>query len=88
MHHLAPFVETQCTIVGSANLVALRVSELQFDRTRMSALPVHPGWNHFALVSFQVAVIRIYRRSRAAVDIMLVAGIDRTVTISQNFSGD
>ena len=27
LHHLASFVETLCTIVGSTNLIALRMSE-------------------------------------------------------------
>jgi hypothetical protein len=40
LHHLTSLIETLCAIVGSTNLVPLRVSELQLDEIRMPALLV------------------------------------------------
>lgn len=40
LHHLASFVETLCTIVGSPNLVAFRVSELKLNRIEVPSLLV------------------------------------------------
>jgi hypothetical protein len=48
LHHLASFVETLCTIVGSTNLVALRMSELQFDKIRMLAFLIQQRARHAA----------------------------------------
>jgi hypothetical protein len=48
LHHLAPFVETLRTIVGSTNLVALRMSELHFDEIRMLAFLIQQRGRHAA----------------------------------------